>query len=350
MTEPRDHESRQCCAPSSARADRADVGTPSPSPPGDGAQPVVIPAGSFLMGDEGSDANPFDGEGPVRVVEVSAFVLDATAVDNDRFRRFVEATGHVTTAERDGWSFVFGPFVPDHLQASAVPASGVPWWWRVDGARWDQPEGPGSDLDGRGNHPVVHVSFADAVAYAAWAGKRLPTEAEWEHAARGGLESATYPWGDELTPDGRWRCNIWQGEFPTKNTGQDGYAGTAPVDAFEPNGYGLHQMAGNVWEWTADRWTIDHDPEPITDPTGPSHGEAYVRRGGSYLCHDSYCNRYRVAARDRSHQADTTANIGFRCAADLGPPDPRRLVIEVGATVGTGHLAQRARAIPSLAR
>jgi sulfatase modifying factor 1 len=269
----------------------------------------VIPAGSFLMGYEGPDANPFDGEGPVRAVEVSAFAVDATAVDNDRFRRFVDATGHVTTAERDGWSFVFGPFVPDHLQASAVPAPGVPWWWRVDGARWDQPEGPGSDLDGRGNHPVVHVSLADAVAYAAWAGKRLPTEAEWEYAARGGLESATYPWGDELTPDGRWRCNIWQGEFPTKNTGQDGYAGTAPVDAFEPNGYGLYQMAGNVWEWTADRWTI-----------GPSHGEAYVRRGGSYLCHDSYCNRYRVAARDRSDEADTTANIGFRCATDLGPP------------------------------
>jgi len=275
------------------------------------------------MGYEGPDANPFDGEGPVRRVTVSAFTLDTTAVDNDRFRRFVEATGHVTTAERDGWSFVFGPFVPEHLRASAVPAPGVPWWWRIDGARWDQPEGPGSDLEDRRNHPVVHVSFNDAVAYAAWAGKRLPTEAEWEYAARGGLESAIYPWGDELTPSGRWRCNIWQGEFPTANARDDGYAGTAPVDAFEPNGYGLHQMVGNVWEWTADCWTAEHDLEPAIDPTGPATGEFHVRRGGSYLCHDSYCNRYRVAARDRSHRADTTANIGLRCATDLPPHDTR---------------------------
>jgi sulfatase modifying factor 1 len=314
-------EDGACCAPSAERADSQvapAAGTAAAAAPStDEAAAVVIPAGSFLMGYEGPDANPFDGEGPVRSVTVSALALDTTAVDNDRFRRFVEATGHVTTAERDGWSFVFGPFVPEHLQASAAPAPGAPWWWRVDGARWDQPEGPGSDLDGRGNHPVVHVSVTDAAAYAAWAGKRLPTEAEWECAARGGLESASYPWGDELTPAGRWRCNIWQGDFPTTNTREDGYAGTAPVDAFEPNGYGLHQMAGNVWEWTADRWTTDHNPEPATDPTGPATGEIHVRRGGSYLCHDSYCNRYRVAARDRSHRADTTANIGFRCATDL---------------------------------
>jgi formylglycine-generating enzyme len=143
------------------------------------------------------------------------------------------------------------------------------------------------------------------------------------YAARGGLESAIYPWGDELTHDGRWRCNIWQGEFPAINTIDDGYAGTAPVDAFEPNGYGLHQMVGNVWEWTADRWTTGHDPDPTADPAGAAHGEGHVRRGGSYLCHDSYCNRYRVAARDRSHRADTTANIGFRCAVDPAPPDLR---------------------------
>jgi formylglycine-generating enzyme len=311
-------EGGACCAPSADRADRQVASDAAAAPSTDGAAAVVIPAGSFLMGYEGPDANPFDGEGPVRSVAVSAFALDTTAVDNDRFRRFVEVTGHVTTAERDGWSFVFGPFVPEHLQnGQPQPAPGAPWWWRVDGARWDQPEGPGSDLDGRGNHPVVHVSVADAAAYAAWAGKRLPTEAEWEYAARGGLESARYPWGDELTPDGRWRCNIWQGEFPTANTREDGYAGTAPVDAFEPNGYGLHQMVGNVWEWTSDRWTTDHDAEPAADPTGPATGEVHVRRGGSYLCHDSYCNRYRVAARDPSHRADTTANIGFRCATDL---------------------------------
>jgi formylglycine-generating enzyme len=321
MTGPPDAEGGPCCAPSAGRANQHITSTAASTPSIDGAVSVVIPAGSFLMGCEGPDANPFDGEGPLRSVTVSAFALDATAVDNDRFRRFVEATGHVTTAERDGWSFVFGPFVPGHLQASAVPAPRVPWWWRVDGARWDQPEGPGSDVDDRGNHPVVHISVTDAAAYAAWAGKRLPTEAEWEYAARGGLESAIYPWGDELTANGRWHCNIWQGEFPTSNTREDGYAGTAPVDAFEPNDYGLHQMVGNVWEWTADRWTTEHPPEPAIHPTGPARGEIHARRGGSYLCHDSYCNRYRVAARDRSHRADTTANIGFRCATDLALPD-----------------------------
>ena len=278
---------------------------------------VVVPGGSFLMGYEGPLANPFDGEGPVRSVTVSPFLLDVTAVDNDRFRRFVDATGHVTTAERDGWSFVFGPLVPEHLREAGVPVPGLAWWWRIDGAKWDQPEGPGTDLAGRGDHPVVHISHDDALAYAAWAGRRLPTEAEWEHAARGGLRSATYPWGDDLVPDGRWRANIWQGEFPVTNTGDDGYVGTAPVGAFEPNAFGLHQMVGNVWEWTADRWTTDHAPDPVVGPTGPAAGDVYVRRGGSHLCHDSYCNRYRVAARDRSHRADTAGHLGFRCAGDL---------------------------------
>ncbi len=273
------------------------------------------------MGNDGSDANPFDGEGPLRPVTMSSFLLDIIAVTNEQFSRFVQSTGYVSTAERDGWSFVFGPFVPEALRSSAQPVPTTPWWWAVEGACWSQPEGSGSTIEDRLDHPVVHVAHEDAVAFATWAGKRLPTEAEWEYAARGGLDGATYPWGDELCPNGTWRCNIWQGRFPEENAAGDGYLGTAPAGAFEPNGYGLLQMVGNVWEWTADRWTTDHADGPLRDPTGPAVGDERVRRGGSHLCHDSYCNRYRVAARDHSHPADTTANIGFRCAADVAAAD-----------------------------
>lgn len=312
-----------CCAPSGRRStsaaggaesDGEEASTPSSV---DEVEVAVIPAGTFLMGDDGPDANRFDGEGPVRSVTVSAFALDVTAVDNVRFRRFVEDTGHVTTAERDGWSFVFGSYVPERLQSGARAVVGAPWWLAVEGACWFQPEGPGTDVDSRRDHPAVHVSHEDAVAFARWAGKRLPTEAEWERAARGGLERATYPWGDELVPDGRWHCNIWQGEFPRNDLGDDGHRGTAPVGAYEPNGYGLHQMSGNVWEWTADRWTTRHDLTATVDPTGPSTGDDRVRRGGSHLCHDSYCNRYRVSARDHGHPLDSASNVGFRCATDL---------------------------------
>lgn len=276
---------------------------------------VEIPAGTFTMGNVGTDANPLDGEGPLREVTVAAFRLDVTTVDNDQFRRFVEATGHVTTAERDGWSFVFALLVPEDAGRDAKVVYAAPWWWAVPGACWNRPEGPGTTIENRADHPVVHVSHDDAAAFARWAGKRLPTEAEWEYAARGGLDGATYPWGDDLRPDGTWRCNIWQGDFPRVNTLEDGHLGTAPAGSYEPNGFGLHQMVGNVWEWTADRWTTHHRPGPLHDPSGPTEGEERVRRGGSYLCHDSYCNRYRVAARDHSHTADTTGNIGFRCAS-----------------------------------
>ena len=305
-----------CCAPAADRP--GDVERRSGDPVGlDPCEVRPIPGGTFVMGSVGPEANPFDGEGPLRQVTVSPFGLDATAVDNRRFGRFVEATGHVTTAERDGWSFVVAGLVPPAARPAARPVAGAPWWVGVGGASWRAPEGPGSDIEGRGDHPVVHVSFDDALAFCAWAGKRLPTEAEWEYAARGGLDGATYPWGDDLTPGGRWRCNIWQGDFPGRNTLDDGHLGTAPVSAFEPNGYGLHQAVGNVWEWTADRWATDHAPGPLADPSGPVDGTDRVRRGGSFLCHESYCNRYRVAARDHSHPGDTTANIGFRCASSL---------------------------------
>jgi sulfatase modifying factor 1 len=283
---------------------------------------MAIRGGRFVMGGEHADASLDDGEGPVREVTLAAFLMDATAVTNSEFAAFVAETGHVTDAERHGWSFVFATMVGPHA-AGAVRAGIVPdapWWLAVDGACWSSPEGPGSDVAERGHHPVVHVSWNDASAYAAWAGKRLPTEAEWERAARGGLARARYPWGDELRPGGTHRCNIWQGRFPTINTGEDGYVGTAPVDAYEPNGFGLYNMVGNVWEWCADWWSATWhaapSPETRRDPRGPASGVAKVIRGGSYLCHASYCNRYRVTARTFNSAASTTGHMGFRCAAD----------------------------------
>ena len=207
------------------------------------------------MGSEDADAVPGDGEGPVRDVRVAPFAIDAHCVSNQRFAAFVEATGHVTDAERFGWSFVFEGFLPAYLRDyDRVVAA--PWWAAVPGATWRGPKVPGSDLADRADHPVVHVSCNDALAYCSWAWVRLPTEAEWEYAARGGLEQARYPWGDDLLPDGRHACNIWQGSFPTTNTLDDGWFGTAPVHAFEPNGFGLFNVAGNVWEWTADPWSV----------------------------------------------------------------------------------------------
>ena len=250
----------------------------------------------------------------MRRVRVAAFRIGAHAVTNDAFTAFVDATGHRTEAERFGWSFVFHAFLPaDHPPTRGAPQA--PWWRQVFGADWRFPEGPGSTVDGRMDHPVVHVSWNDAAAYAAWAGGRLPTEAEWEYAARGGLAQQRYPWGDELTPDGAHRCNIWQGTFPHRDTGEDGYLGTAPVDAFEPNGFGLYNMSGNVWEWCADWFGTSQRAEGkggLDDPRGPDSGPGRVIKGGSYLCHASYCNRYRVAARTHNTPDSTTGHMGFR--------------------------------------
>lgn len=283
---------------------------------------VVVPGGPFLMGGDDPDAFPADGEGPVREVRVRTFHIDATCVTNARFAVFAKATGYRTQAELEGWSYVFGPFVPAAARHAVLPGSvpGAPWWRAVAGACWRAPEGPGSTIGQRGNHPVVHISWHDATAYAEWAGKRLPTEAEWEKAARGGLAQARFPWGEELSPRGRHRCNIWRGTFPTHNTREDGFLGTAPVNAFAPNGYGLYNTSGNVWEWCADRfspdWHATARPETRDDPAGPSEGANRVLRGGSYLCHHSYCNRYRVAARTANTPDSTTGHGGFRCAAD----------------------------------
>lgn len=258
---------------------------------------VSLDGGTFLMGAEGPDCIPGDGEGPVREVEVDAFWIDPCAVSNRRFAEFVDATGHVTDAERCGWSFVFGGLLPDEFPDTRGVVQ-APWWRQVFGACWRRPEGPHSSIGDRLDHPVVHVSWRDAEAFCAWSGTRLPTEAEWEYAARGGLVQKRFPWGDELEPGGEHRMNAWQGTFPSANTLEDGFLGTCPVDAFPANGYGLHNTSGNVWEWCAD----------------PVSAEGRATRGGSYLCHHSYCNRYRVAARS-SNTADTsTGNTGFRCA------------------------------------
>ncbi|GAA3517282.1 formylglycine-generating enzyme family protein [Actinocatenispora rupis] len=277
---------------------------------------VALPGGAFRMGSDDPDGFPDDAEGPVREVTVSPFRIASTAVTNAQFARFVKETGYRTEAETFGWSYVFHLLVPAALRRAAPPApAAVPWWLGITGAYWRAPEGPGSDITARQNHPVVHVSHNDALAYCAWAGVRLPTEAEWEYAARGGLDQARFPWGDELTPRGQHRCNVWQGDFPTRNTEADGFLGTAPVKSFRPNGFGLYNVAGNVWEWCADRFGGDHLSRPLTDPTGPPDGDSRVLKGGSYLCHHSYCNRYRVGARSRNTPDSSSGNTGFRVAA-----------------------------------
>ncbi|SEE86637.1 formylglycine-generating enzyme family protein [Jiangella alba] len=298
-----------CCA--AGRETHQLLAVPSVTAPPAAARPaggamVTLPGGTFLMGTDAGDGYPADGEGPVREVTVAPLRVDVTTVTNAAFAEFVEATGWITLAERFGTSFVFAGLLPDdHPPTRGVAAA--PWWREVYGADWRHPEGPASKLDDRLDHPVVHVTWRDARAYARWAGKRLPTEQEWEYAARGGLVQNRYPWGQEREPGGEHRMNVWQGRFPAVNTAADGYVGTAPADAFPPNGYGLHNMTGNVWEWCAN-WF---------DQSDPARAGAKAMRGGSYLCHDSYCFRYRVDARSSNTPDSSAGNIGFRCVADV---------------------------------
>ena len=277
---------------------------------------VELPGGTFRMGTADLWTSSDDGEGPVHEVALTPFRIDATTVTNAQFAAFVAATGYRTDAERLEWAFVFAGLLPDDFEPTRGVAA-APWWRQVYGADWAHPEGPQSSVDNRMDHPVVQVSWQDAVAYCAWAGRRLPTEAEWEYAARGGIEGAVFPWGNDLEPGGEHRMNVWQGTFPQENTVADGYYGTGPVDAFAPNGFGLYNMTGNVWEWCAD-W---FDPgyyarSPVENPTGPPRGAEHVMRGGSYLCHASYCNRYRVGARSGNSPDSGVGNLGFRCVAD----------------------------------
>jgi len=281
---------------------------------------ILIQAGSFRMGDANGDENPADGETPVHQVSTGAYWIDATSVTNDDFARFIDASGYRTEAETFGFSAVFQLAVQADHKDIMSSATGTPWWYGVRGADWRHPGGPKSGIEALGEHPVVHVSWNDALAYCAWAGRRLPTEAEWERASRGGADGYRFPWGDGLlTDDGRWRVNIWQGQFPVTNTLEDGYLTTAPVRSYEPNGYGLWQTAGNVWEWCADWYDPRYyDHSPGIDPTGPTTGTARVLRGGSYLCHNSYCNRYRNSARSSNTPDSSMGNAGFRTVPDEG--------------------------------
>ncbi len=314
-----------CCAPSARRAvaleeSRGVSANRRRITSGSFEGMTKLDGGIFLMGNESDDANPGDGEGPVRKVLVDGFYIDTNAVTNRQFTEFADKTGYVTESERFGWSFVFRGHIPAERYAELCVATvgAAPWWCKVNGASWRHPEGPDSGFDQRQNYPVTHVSWNDAQAYCDWAGKRLPTEAEWEFASRGGLEQKTFPWGDELTPGGLHLSNVWQGDFPDLDLAEDGYAGTAPVDAFPPNGYGLHNMTGNAWEWCSDWFDRTyHLTATRANPTGPLRGAAKVMKGGSYLCHRSYCNRYRVAARTSNTPDSGTGNIGFRCVRDI---------------------------------
>jgi formylglycine-generating enzyme len=312
------------------------------SPPAPGPPPAKnmrwIPGGTFLMGSD----DFYPEERPAHRVSVDGFWIDEHPVTVAEFRRFVKATGHVTVAEvapdpsdypdADPELCVPGSLV-FHKTAGPVPLDDVRNWWEwVPGADWRHPAGPHSSLDGRERHPVTHVAHADARAYAAWAGKELPSEAEWELAARGGLEGAVFTWGDEFAPKGRLMANTWQGRFPWENLLEDGFEGTSPVKSFPANGYGLYDMAGNVWEWTSDFYTPSHaaDPErPCCVPHNPlviegerASGEPHPRviiKGGSHLCAPNYCLRYRPAARQSETTETSTGHIGFRGIVRGGP-------------------------------
>ena len=307
-----------CCVPSQLDSrPHADAAQATALSHGTGAATRLVSVGActFDMGNASADAVAGDGEGPVRSVSLTGFAIAPAAVTNREFGDFVRATRYVTEAERCGESFVFYLQVPagSRQQARQV-AAGLPWWLPVADASWQRPEGPGSHIYERLDHPVVHVSWNDARAYCAWAGVRLPTEAEWECAARGGLDGRRFAWGDDLMQNGVPRCNVWRGSFPNAPA-DDWQPAPVPVSAGEPNGFGLLNACGNVWEWCEDWFSPTYHQETVRQ--NPKFGRPTGRRsmrGGSYLCHDSYCNRYRVAARSSNTPESATSNLGFRVA------------------------------------
>ncbi|MHC6592844.1 formylglycine-generating enzyme family protein [Arthrobacter sp. C152] len=310
---------KSCCAPkrqSSGTTQPAQTAAPTTGSRKPAHEDIPLPGGTYTMGDAFGEGYPRDGESPAHPVRVDSFAIDATTVTNKMFASFVADSGYRTEAEVFGSSAVFHLLSTPKRDDILGAAAGAPWWLNVRGADWAHPSGLDSHWEDIPDHPVVHVSHTDALAYCSWAGRRLPTEAEWEYAARGGLEGMRYAWGNELTPNGEHRCNIWQGTFPQKNTTDDGYLGTAPVKTFPPNGYGLYEVAGNVWEWCSD-WFLPkyYRNSPTDNPQGPTIGAGRVMRGGSYLCHDSYCNRYRVAARTSNTPESSSGNCGFRTVA-----------------------------------
>jgi len=304
---------------------------------------IRIPGGTFRMGSD----DHYPEEAPAHRVTVDAFWIDRTSVTNRQFERFVFATGHKTSAEIPPDPKHYPGALPDMLHAGSLvfmhPASTFDlrdwsrWWSLMKGADWRHPHGPRSSIDGSDDHPVVHVSHSDALAYARWAGKELPTEAEWEFAARGGIDGAEFAWGDEFTPGGRHMANTWQGDFPLKNLHLDGYDRTSPVTAFPPNGYGVHDMIGNVWEWTDDWYARKHEPDAPKacaipqNPRGGREDQSYdprlpnvriprkVIKGGSHLSAPNYCRRYRPAARHAEAIDTSTCHLGFRCVVRGGP-------------------------------
>jgi formylglycine-generating enzyme required for sulfatase activity len=307
-----------CCTPQRPEVAALPAGGPV-APIAPGAVPtldlVAIPACEFLMGNDGPDAVQGDGEGPARRFSLSAFSIAPATVTNREFGHFVRATRHVTEAERSGLSFVFFLQTSAEVRAaSRQMATGMPWWLAVEHASWQRPEGPGSHIYERLEHPVVHVSWLDAQAYCAWAGVRLPTEAEWECAARGGAEGRRFPGGKEHRRDCEPRCPVWRGSFPNDPAG-GGKACPVTAASGEPNGYGLFNTCGNVWEWCADWYHAGyHSATAACNPVYAIATGHRSMRGGSFLCHDSYCNRYRVAARHSSTPGSTASNIGFRVA------------------------------------
>lgn len=279
-----------------------------------------VPGGCCSIGDD----RFYPEERPVREVSVAGFWIDEAPVTVAEFRRFVKQTGHVTVAERPLDPADYPDADPALLRPGSLVFRGTRgpvdlsdarnWWAYVPGASWERPEGPGSDTYTRARHPVVHVAAEDVEAYASWAGKALPTEAEWEYAARGGLDRAMFAWGDDLAPDGRMLANFWQGEFPWQNLLTDGWLGTSPVGAFPPNGYGLVDMTGNVWEWTSDPFETSEIATPCCAPSAAAeHFPRRVIKGGSHLCAPNYCLRFRPAARQGETVDTSTAHIGFRC-------------------------------------
>uniref|UniRef100_A0A182RQ01 Sulfatase-modifying factor enzyme-like domain-containing protein n=1 Tax=Anopheles funestus TaxID=62324 RepID=A0A182RQ01_ANOFN len=275
----------------------------------------LIPGGEYTIGTN----EPIfvkDRESPSRPVSIRDYYLDQYEVSNAQFKEFVEQTGYITEAEKFGDSFVFQQLLTDEVrkQYEDYRVAAAPWWYKLRGASWKHPEGDHSrDVNDRLDHPVVHVSWNDAVAYCSWKGKRLPTEAEWEAACRGGRKQKLFPWGNKLMPKDQHMMNIWQGEFPEKNLVEDGCETTCPVSSFRQNPFDLYNIVGNVWEWTADLW----DPKEAAIQRSPSSDPPNrVKKGGSYLCHESYCYRYRCAARSQNTEDSSAGNLGFRCAAD----------------------------------
>jgi sulfatase modifying factor 1 len=314
-----------------------DDGSPAAAPAG----MVWIPGGEFYMGTEAVDYKnePFTDAQPVHRVYVDGFWMDQTEVTNAQFAAFVKATGYQTVAEKppdpkdfpgvddpEKLKYPFSALFKKPPAGSKVDLRDFGEWWELcKGASWQHPEGPGSDIKGREKHPAVHICYEDAVAYCKWAGKRLPTEAEWEFAARGGLDRKKYPWGDELQPGGKFMANTWQGKFPVENSRGDGYEATAPVKTYPANAYGLYEMSGNVWEWCADWYRADfYQNSPRTNPQGPDFGfdlrEASelkrTQRGGSFLCASSYCERYLVGTRHPGEPKSAANHLGFRCVKD----------------------------------